>query len=110
MVNYSEVYNQIHANLHEGDYWTATLQFASGINENGSIVTSKLVDLVPLLQPNQMFQWQLQAYSNYPPKTCIHFPTNPQTLQERVWLQDNVLLTNYEQYKIACVQSEKDKC
>jgi hypothetical protein len=27
MVNYSEVYNEIHANLHEGDYWTAKLQF-----------------------------------------------------------------------------------
>jgi hypothetical protein len=27
------------------------------------------VDLVPLLQPNQIFQWQLQEYSNYPPQT-----------------------------------------
>jgi hypothetical protein len=54
MVNYSEVYNEIHANLHEGDYWTAKLQFECGINENGSVVTSKLVDLVLLLQPNQI--------------------------------------------------------
>jgi hypothetical protein len=51
MVNYSEIYNQIHGNLHEGDYLTAKLQFECGINNNGSIVTSKLVDLVPLLQP-----------------------------------------------------------
>jgi hypothetical protein len=61
MVNYSEVYNEIHANLHEGDYWTAKLQFECGINENGSVVTSKLVDLVLLLQPNQILQRRLQS-------------------------------------------------